>query len=150
MPEAGRHVKCSETHQPFLHTSYPHMQTLTKTTSYPTQIYLSFIFFCIFYALLWPSCKGYLCERSSPCSTLCPKYQACQSQKHFSHDILCFSQNVVLSEFIHMSWLGGFILISLNYYYKMHQEPVKWPYNGTLKWISHAWVLFNINSIQYR
>ena len=95
MPEAGRRVKCSETHQHFpSHLLSSHADSLQKNP-YPTQIYLWFIFFCIFFffASLWPSCKGYLGERSSPCSTLWPTYQV---SKHFHQDVLCYSENIVL------------------------------------------------------
>lgn len=104
MPEAGRRVKCSETHQPFLRTSYPHMQTLSKRTSYPTQIYLSFIFFSIF-RLAVTQLQRLSSERSPPCSTLCPTYQATKPvSKHFNHDILCYSENRVLLTYTQASF----------------------------------------------
>lgn len=93
MPEAGRCVKCSETQQRFLRTSYPHMQTLSKEASYPTQIYFSFIFSVLFFPSSDPVAKVILVI-FSPCSALCPTYQVYQSQS-ISH-MISYSKNAVL------------------------------------------------------
>lgn len=85
MPEAGRCVKCSETQQRFLRTSYPHMQTLSKEASYPHPNLFQFYFFSTFFPSSDPVAKVILVI-FSPCSALCPTYQVYQSQS-ISHMI---------------------------------------------------------------
>lgn len=145
MPEAGRRVKCSETHQHFAsHLLSSHADSLRRASD-STHIYLPFILLCIFF-VLWPSLKGYLSEGSSACSSLCPTYQVCRS-----HDIRSVlpsaAVNIQPSGF--MSRLNGLVLIPLGYHQE-HREPEDRPWHQTLKLIPHAWVLFNINSIRYR
>lgn len=134
MPEAGRRVKCSETHQPSLRTSYPHMQTLSKRTSDPTPIYFSSIFFCIFFCLAviqlqrlpqWedplPAQLSVLHIKSAGLKTLQTRYLVLL-WKYGTVDIY--------SSFFHTSRLYGFILY-LTQLQLDHQEPATWPCNGT-------------------
>lgn len=143
MPEAGRRVKCSETHSPFFRTSYPYMQTPRKRTLYPTQIYLTSFLLYFFFALLWPSCKGNLGERSSPYSTPCPTYQVCKSQ-----NILTTYYSVLQTYWyivrLHSHFITGWFHQYLTQLVLQAQAAINVTleglWNGTLKLISHAWV----------
>lgn len=89
------------------------MQTVTKRTSEPTHIYLSFISLCFFFSSSpsqWPRCKGYLGERSSTCS-FCPTYRAWLSP-NISAAACAYSQASVTSP-------------QCGFPHHKHEEPMK-------------------------
>lgn len=150
MPEARRRVKCSETYEPF-----PSHLLSSRAASFQKNLIphpdLSLFYFLLYFLCLAVTHlqKGYLGERSSPRLTLLHINPAGLQTFQPWYVMLQWKYTAVdiQSDFVRMSWLHGFILISFNYYYNKHQEAVKWPSNEFLMHDSYSISIpFNIDN----
>ena len=147
MPEAGRRVKCSETHQHFAsHLLSSHADSLHRASD-STHIYLP-LFSSVYSSCcdpVWkvisvrdplPARLSALHIKSAVLTTSSPSHLQLQSTSNRQASLACHRSVV---------WFWSHSLSI-----RSTESQKTNPDTSSLKLIPHAWVLFNINSIQYR